>query len=209
MIPKLVHQTWKSREVAHWIFKKSQASVTTHLPHWEYRFWTDSDLDAFVRNEFPQYYDSWKGFDRHIKRVDMARYFMLYKFGGVYADLDFIFTRPLDDVITGEHDLYFYKSTQAVVRNLLFLGNAFMASKPCQPFWLNVAEYMFALPAKLDPSHHTGPRALGAYFESLETKPNVRVFDGDYFDNEKCADGVGKRLYGYHVRTATWQHTKE
>jgi mannosyltransferase OCH1-like enzyme len=176
------------------------------MPHWKYRLWTDADLDALVQGDFPRFYNFWRNLDRHIKRVDTARYCMLYKYGGLYADLDFIITRPLDELLTKEHDMFFYRSTQAVVKKLQFLGNAFMVSKPAQGFWLDVLEYMFSLPRNLDPSHHTGPRALGAYYEGLKAKPNLFVFDGDYFDNERCDDGVGRKLYGYHVRTATWQY---
>ncbi|MFC5458179.1 glycosyltransferase family 32 protein [Prosthecobacter fluviatilis] len=206
MIPKIVHQTWKDDNITYWVFQRSQASVRAFLGHWEYKLWTDADLERLMKADFPQFYEAWSALDRHIKRVDTARYCMLYKYGGIYADLDFVFTRPVDEIITGEADMYFYKSTEAVVKKQHFLGNAFMVSKPLQPFWLDVLKHMFALPSGLNPLHHTGPRALGEYYEALTEKPNIFVFDGDYFDNEKCNAGTGRHQYGYHVRAATWQH---
>jgi len=158
-----------------------------------------------MHREFPAYYEKWLALDRQIKRVDTARYCLLYKFEGLYADLDFIFTLGLEDILDEQFDLFFYKSTQAIVKNWDFLGNALMISKPQQAFWLGALEYIFSLPAHTEVLQHTGPRALGAYYASLEEKPNVRIFGPEIFDNEHCADGVGARRYGYHVRAATWQ----
>ena len=35
------------------------------------------------------------GYDKPMKRVDMARLFYLFRFGGTYMDLDFACLRPL------------------------------------------------------------------------------------------------------------------
>ncbi len=207
MIPKIVHQTWKTEEVTHWIFKKSQASVREWLSEWEYRFWTDAKLERFMREAYPEHFEAWANLDRTIKRVDLSRYLILHRHGGLYADLDWVFTGDVGELIEEEIALYFYQSKQALVKGWDFLGNAFMMSTPGQDFWLEVVDYMLGLPANTPVLRHTGPRALGAYWEGLSHKPNATIFGPDIFDNEKCADGVGKRQYGYHVRTATWQHS--
>lgn len=205
MIPRIVHQTWKDANIDYWIFQRSRKSVAEHLGDWEYRLWTDADLDVLVQEDFPWIYEAWKRLDRQIKRVDTARYCILYKHGGLYADLDFIFTRKIDEILDEEHDLYLYRSTQAIVKGWEFLGNALMFSAPGQQFWLDVLEYMLSLPPNTAVLHHTGPRALGAFYECLKDKPRLKILGPDVFDNERCADGVGERRYGYHVRTATWQ----
>lgn len=206
MIPKIVHQTWKTAQFDYWIFKKSQASVREHLPDWEYCFWTDGDLDSFVREFYSEYHEAWSALDRPIKRVDMARYFLLHRHGGLYADLDFVFIRPLDDLIVGDHRLYFYRSQQAIAKNWQFLGNAFMISVPGEPFWIGLVEHMLALPPHTPVLHHTGPRAVGAYYEMVSDRSGIRIFGPDLFDNVRCADGIGEHRYGYHIRAATWQH---
>lgn len=205
MIPRIVHQTWKNAEVTYWVFKRSQESVRQHLGHWSYRLWTDEDLERLVREDFPTFYNWWRSLDKPIKRVDAARYCILHKHGGLYADLDFIFTRTPDPLLDEGHRLYFYRSMQAEVKGWKFLGNALMFSVPGEAFWLGALEYMAALPPRTSVLEHTGPRALGAYYDSLTTKPPARIFGPDVFDNERCGDGIGSREYGYHVRTATWQ----
>jgi mannosyltransferase OCH1-like enzyme len=205
MIPRIIHQTWKTAEITHWIFKRSQQSIRDHLPDWKYQLWTDADLDAFMKSEFAAFYERWLKLDKPIKQVDIARYCILHKFGGIYADLDFVFTRNLEELLDEEHDLFFYRSTQALVKRWDFLGNAFMVSAPRQQFWIDVTDHMLGLPAVTPVLKHTGPLALGAFYASLPEKPKTKIFDTSQFDNERCQDGVGERLYGYHVRTATWQ----
>jgi mannosyltransferase OCH1-like enzyme len=205
MIPKIVHQTWKTATFDYWVFQRSQASVRRHLPHWDYRFWTDADLAVFVHETYPDHYGRWSALDVPIKRVDVARYFLLHHHGGLYADLDFLFTNPVDELLDGSHHLYFYRSTEAIVKGWQFLGNAFMISAPGESFWMGLVDFVFALPADTPVLHHTGPRAVGAYYETLEDRSGFRIFGPDEFDNDRCAAGVGEHRYGYHMRAATWQ----
>lgn len=97
MIPPLIHQTWKDAEVPE-RFAAAQASWRRHHPEWEYRLWTDADLEDFVARQFPEYLELYRSYPDHIQRVDAARYMILNHFGGVYADLDIICERPFDDL---------------------------------------------------------------------------------------------------------------
>lgn len=206
MIPQIVHQTWKTEQFDYWVFKKSQAAVREHFPDWNYSFWTDDSLASLIRNTYPGFCEPWSALNAPIKRVDVARYFLMHCFGGIYADLDFIFTQPLDDLIDTSHRIYFYRSQQAIKKGWRFLGNAFMMSAPGESFWLELASHLLSLPPETPVLDHTGPRAVGAFFESLPDKSAIRVFGPDLFDNDRCDDGVGEHRYGYHMRAATWQH---
>ncbi len=206
MIPGVVHQTWKNAEVTHWIFQRSQASVQEHLSDFEYRFWTDKDLESLIEEDYPEYLDRWQNLSAPIKRVDLARCLILHKHGGVYADLDFIFTGRVSEILTDEIDLFFYKSTQAIVNEWDFLGNALMGAAAGHPFWIEFVEHALELPSNTPVLKHTGPRALGRFVEQMPDKPDIKVFGPDFFDNQNCGDGTGEAAYGHHVRTATWQY---
>src|SRR5690349_8393884 len=95
MIPKLIHQTWKSSEVPHkWI--PFVEKVKQLNPGWSYQLWTDADNDIFVKTHFPEFYPVFKGFSREIMRADVIRYLIMYKLGGVYLDLDYEVLAPFD-----------------------------------------------------------------------------------------------------------------
>jgi hypothetical protein len=48
MMPRIIHQTWKTEAIPpQW--QAAQRSWRDAHPEWEYRFWTDEDLDRLVR----------------------------------------------------------------------------------------------------------------------------------------------------------------
>lgn len=98
MVPRIVHQTWRSTELPG-RFRESADSWRRHHPGWEYRLWTDADLDDLVRRTRPDLLPLWRAYPDQIQRVDAARYLMLHRFGGLYADLDVECLRPFDDLL--------------------------------------------------------------------------------------------------------------
>eukprot|EP01052_Picozoa_sp_SAG31_P020854 SAG31_NODE_1586_length_7821_cov_3.086765_2_plen_123_part_00 len=68
-------------------------------PGWEYRFWTDADNKELIKTKFPEYLEMYEWYPENIQRADAIRYFILYEFGGVYADLDFEALQPLDQLL--------------------------------------------------------------------------------------------------------------
>ncbi len=87
MIPKIIHQTWKTKDVPKitipWIESWKRLN-----PDWEYRFWTDDDNLKLCHEEFPELLDIYTSYQFDIQRADVARYMILYQHGGLYADID-------------------------------------------------------------------------------------------------------------------------
>lgn len=98
MKTKKIHSTWKtadtSRFPAHW-----QQSWKDLNPSWEYCFWTDDDIEAFVKEEYPDFYETWIDYDKPIKRPDTWRYLALQRIGGIYVDMDFACLKPIDSLL--------------------------------------------------------------------------------------------------------------
>lgn len=133
-IPKFVWQTWKTHTVPE-KWAESPASIKALCPDFDYRLFDDRDNLEFVEREFPQYLDLYRSFDREIYRADMIRYLRLYKWGGVYMDLDLKLRRPLKEIFNRDCDLYLVRTP-----NGGGYTNSFMASKPQCPFWLRCIE---------------------------------------------------------------------
>ena len=54
-----------------------------------YRLWTADDVDRFIQMEAPGWVQTLYTDVRYpVQRVDVARFFILFKCGGLYADLD-------------------------------------------------------------------------------------------------------------------------
>jgi hypothetical protein len=95
MIPCRIIQTGKSGVLT----PQAKAAVTSLKllhPEWEYRYFDDSDIRAFLRSEFPQHESVFDGFRRNIQRIDFFRYLAVYRLGGFYFDLDVFLSERLD-----------------------------------------------------------------------------------------------------------------
>jgi len=135
MIPKIIHQTWKTEDIP----KKWQVfadKVKALNPDWEYTLWTDQRNDEFVKSEYPDFYNIFTGFSRGVMRADVIRYLIMYKIGGVYLDLDYEMLKPFD---FGSEKIILPRN-----RSINFgdkqdeLGNCIFASQPGHLFWLDV-----------------------------------------------------------------------
>ena len=140
-IPKIIFQEWflfpgakgkyKSGSVPdHW--KSSPESIKKLMPDWKYVLINEKMADKFVKEKFPEFYDTYLSLEYDIQKVDMARYAYLYEFGGIYTDLDIELVKPLDDLFYEDTDLYLAKSGNVGS----IYTNSFLASKPKCKFWL-------------------------------------------------------------------------
>lgn len=131
MIPKIIHQTWKCKEIPP-IFKKYQ-QWEEKMPDWEILLWTDDENESLVKNHFPWFYDTYKSLEFKIQKVDAIRYCYLYKYGGIYADLDIECINSLDKFI----EMAEKKEIDIAYDNLLYTYPGIILSEE----WLFSSDY--------------------------------------------------------------------
>jgi mannosyltransferase OCH1-like enzyme len=100
-IPRIIHQMWRD-EVLPVRWAAMCETWKRHHPGWEYRFWTDEMLRAFVAEHYSDFLEVYDGFGQPVMRSDAARYLLLEHFGGVYADLDMECLRNVEDLVAGK-----------------------------------------------------------------------------------------------------------
>jgi len=86
-IPKRIIQTAKSFNLP-LLYKSAAANVQLLNPDFEYKFFDDEKVEAFLQEHFPQYRDVFYSFPFTIQRYDFFRYLAVYKYGDFYLDLD-------------------------------------------------------------------------------------------------------------------------
>ena len=93
-IPKIIWQTMKTNRVP--LFMKDYIDTWTDKnPEYEYRFYNDEDILAFLKNDFPDFLEGYKKLKYGASKADIWRYLTIYKYGGVYADMDCLCKTPL------------------------------------------------------------------------------------------------------------------
>ena len=145
--------------------------------------WDDDDNRSFIANEFPWFLPMYDDFPAPIFRADAVRPFFLFRYGGLYADMDTECLLPLStmtisgDIVLGQMGRK-AKSTNAI-------PNAIMASKPFQLFWLLVIALMIEKAErvgardlmKAGPEPFTGPVLLHEAFDLYrsESERSIRA----------------------------------
>jgi len=133
-IPKIIHQIWIGQKVPE-KFKALQQTWKDHHPDWEYRFWTQHDIETFGFKNI----DLLKASRNPGEISDMMRYEILHRFGGVYIDFDFECLQPLDEL----NYLYdFYIGIQPLDGGLVQLGIGLIGSIPGHPILKHAIEHM-------------------------------------------------------------------
>ena len=133
-IPKIVHQTYKTESVPPNWASTPPAWKTVH-PGWQYEFWTDARNRQLIADYYPEFLEMYDSYPYGIQRSDAARYFILHKYGGVYADLDIQPRRPVGEIL-GDAELVLPQTPN------FGLTNAFMASVPGSPFFRHVIDQL-------------------------------------------------------------------
>lgn len=202
-IPKIIHhicpvdfKKWNSK----WLI--CYESWLRLFPKNEYNHmhWDDEDLEQFISENYPWFLKVFTSYDVNIKRYDIARVFLLYHYGGIYADMDYIVYKnffdelPQDKVSIPESP---YKWNEHIQNSLMF-------SPPKHNFWLLVIDEAFNR-TEWNVFSATGPQLLTPMYFKFPNLVNIlpsnlynpNVYDDTTYDQNK--------IYAKHLLTTVWQ----
>lgn len=140
--PRMIHHIWANRAnpALPPAARRTLAAWKQHFPEgaWDYFLWNAEGIRALIRDHYPWFLSIFDGYPFDIQRVDAARYFMLYHYGGLYADLDFEpRTNFWDSIPKYKPGLVESPYTMYEV-----LQNSLMSSPRGHPFWNTVFSTM-------------------------------------------------------------------
>ena len=98
MIPKKIHYIWLGRNEKNDRIKLCIESWKKYLPDYEIIEWNEDNFPMEYNDFFKQAYDSKKW----AFASDVARLYVLYKYGGIYMDTDVELYKPLDEFLDNE-----------------------------------------------------------------------------------------------------------
>ena len=182
----------------------------------------DDDLPRIINATVPEHTEAVLHFRSKIERVDLARYALMYRDGGIYADADqqlisearmreaacsntaVIPTEVVFEVVNGRR------------RMRRVVGQSLLISPARHPFWLALIHFLVA---RYDPRCYeplnTGPDALTAFVNSLcaaasstSTRPAAqteRTRARLLLHNVSFEDGFGAGYITRHLATGHWR----
>ncbi len=202
-IPRIIHQIWNTDAVPD-KFKAFRESCFKHHPDWQYRLWTAEDQRVFLKQYYPWFLPLFDAYTVPIKRADVVRYFLLWHYGGVYADLDMEFLKPIDSLLAGkklilgkEPDAHLLTDAYKELSLDFLLCNAVMASVPGHSFWGMVVEEVIARRFVHLVVDSTGPLMLTYAYKKYSEKENISIEPSDVFypvTQMESLAGIAERL---------------
>jgi len=199
-IPKIIIQTWKTNDIPT-KYLDLVNSIKTHNPDYKYMFFSDIDIENFLKHNYPKYYETYLKLPIIIQKIDFFRYVAIYHYGGFYMDLDIECSKsfnpllkyscifPIDDVITNKMcGLTRYKNFCKNKQKFL-LGQYAFASVPKHPFIknlietinLNVDNYIkYLLPNNNDYVYKTtGPDFVTNLYVDYQDKTDILILNNN------------------------------
>jgi mannosyltransferase OCH1-like enzyme len=99
MIEKNIFQSWFTKDL-HPKMQEKINNLKKMNPQYNYHLYDDNDIDKFVNEHFSgEIAKQYNRLNIIVAKVDFWRYLVLYKYGGVYLDMDSSIEKPLDDLI--------------------------------------------------------------------------------------------------------------
>ena len=220
-IPKIIHQTYKNYDLPE-IYKMCQTEIKNLHSDFQYCFYTDNDMDNLIKNEFSKYYEKFNELPRTIMKIDMFRYFLMYKYGGLYVDMDYLMLKQFNML---NEKVVLPCNREDENNEPICLGNCIFASQPNHQFWKSLIDTLFTIDrTKLEYNIDknidgnilgTGPMFVFEMWRKYKKiNQDICITKKNLFhpptQNNKCyIDELRKKdCYGMHICTGLWRNNK-
>lgn len=207
----IIIQTWKDNNIPP-KYRNLVNRVKYLNPNSQYIFFTDNEIEIFIKDKFPQYYKTYNNFDHKIQKIDFFRYLAIYYYGGVYLDLDIALNKSLENIGKDNKCVFpleFEKNGDEILKKQNFrglIGNyAFYAPKN-HPFMKKIINNVVKKRIKSKNKNYmktifytTGPVMVTQSYVDFKNKDKVKILKPYPFRKSRFGD------YGRHVLMGSWK----
>lgn len=176
------------------------SNIREYAPEYNHIVLDDSEISEFLQAHFsPSVYYTFLNLRSGAHKADLARYCLLYIYGGVYMDIKTELIGPLSELFRDPDTLYTVLSYQ---KRQIYQG--IIASPPKNPFFLSLIDYIVATQ---NPWYYLG--FCADFYIQIEKDLGAAVRQGGqkgtqpyYLFQEKCSTtsnlcGDGLDRYGF------------
>lgn len=104
MIEKNIFQCWETKKFND-VIQQHINHIKNLNPNYTYNLYTDDDMDNFVNEHYKgEIYECYNKLNIIVAKADFWRYLVLYKYGGVYLDMDSDIITSLDMLINEDDE---------------------------------------------------------------------------------------------------------
>lgn len=196
MIPKIIWQTYKDPFDQLQPYMLDSINTWKNLnPEFEYRYMDDTQAAEFILKEYGQeWHDLFISLPVGVMRGDLWRYMIIYKYGGVYTDLDTECWNPINVWLNEDYDMIVCPETDLHFCQWTFAASA---GNPILKSVLDTIKDRLLNPEYGSPHFvhtHTGP---AIWTEGINKALGIKVDNliNDYLLLNSCDNA---KLYKFH-----------
>jgi len=142
-IPPIIHQIWyQGIDNIKEPYKKCFVNTIKiiKISKWNHIFWDKEKIDSFIKLYYPHYYDLYNYFDIMIQKLDIARYLILYHYGGCYLDMDIELLKDFSDLIEVDDEIIV--SNIKTSYKIIEIDNGVLFSNIKNKFWIDLLDHI-------------------------------------------------------------------
>lgn len=147
-IPRIIHQIWSEKYIP---LPKELIELTESWkefhPDWEYIMWNDAMINEFLQSKYPQYLETYYKYPHDVQRWDAIRFLIMYEYGGLYVDVDYLCLKNVEPLLKGACCLAQEPSShQFSFSKNITITNAFIGVVPKTPFMGKIVRKIWDTP---------------------------------------------------------------
>ena len=204
-IPKIIHYCWFGRCALTPLSQKCIESWRRFFPNYDILEWNEDNFDVNIISYTSEAYKA----GRFAFVSDYARFWVLYRYGGVYFDTDVEVIKPLDDILGKGPFMGF----EQLAPSLAVAPGLGLAADPGMPIYKAILEryegMSFFLPNGSLSPHTMIPMVTALLKEkglkgdgTIERIDGINIYPSDWFN--PFDDTTGRLLKTENTRTIHW-----
>lgn len=225
-IPKIIHQVWlQGKDRIPEKYRSFRESWLINHERWTHMLWDDDSIQELLLRRFPWFITTYLNYRHLVQKVDSARYFILYEYGGFSIDIDMKSCKPLDELLA------LYPEANMIISKLpftaaessflkpifntdIFYTNAVVGTQKHYYVWEDVLPVLPEIKNKLAFSKllnviaSTGPGFFSNTIEkNMQTDSTIVALDERYFESGFSFDKnrvFSEDAFAEHHQAASW-----
>nr|QOI90366.1 hypothetical protein HWQ62_00229 [Pyramimonas orientalis virus] len=195
-IPRVIYQTYKTNSINKTLYKGVESWIKLN-PTYRYEFYDNERIEKFLLNEYDQkHVDRFKSIKVGASKSDYFRLLIIYKFGGVYADLDNKLEKPLDQIIKpNDTEILHRQATNLFDTHMLMMS----PNNPLLYDCIQVINKNIDTRMKGTAIDVTGPKILRSIIKKQKYIPKREIRQNEYIDVVNIQDTDKKYVYWRNI----------
>lgn len=221
MIPKVIHFCWFGGNELPPLAVKCIESWKKYLPYYEIKRWDETNFDVNIIPYVSEAYQAKK----FAFVSDYARFWVLYKFGGLYFDTDVEVIKPIDDIVSAGPFMgceNYYKPGASPMEMAVAPGLGLGATSG-MPFYKEILDLYSSLSFR-NPDGSLNMKTVVSYItellcsgglqnsDNIQEACGIKIYPKDYFCPQDYVSGrikITKNSRTIHHYAASWQGPRE